>query len=237
MHNNRWSLYFVDLKPIYLESIQNKTIDADNIVGITLLILDNAQELRNISLNYVDELKRIMKEFQVEVKNSLAEMRKSKNITVNRTIVTDNKLFKDGVKLWFSKHNISLNTSDQVNWPKDHISDKLDIDLNQAVTATENFVTRQVLLKQVCTVPPWNNIWGTTEAGAGYDREKFDRYSCWKGMGMGSCDVDLGYWHYPGMPGCNWWVNKFPRERFQEIFGKDEKLKSIVEKSNLLFSS
>ena len=124
------------------------------------------------------------------------------------------------------------------DWPQDYVPTKTTgVDSVQASVATDYEVTRQILLQGVCTVPPWNNIWGHTEAGQGYNRDKFDRYSCWKGMGMGSCDNRLGYWHYHNMPGCNWWVNTFPREVFNNIFSNDKQLRSIVEDSSLLFSS
>ena len=35
-------------------------------------------------------------------------------------------------------------------------------------------------LFQICTVPPWNEIWGKTETGLSFDAQKFDRDTCWK---------------------------------------------------------
>ena len=32
-------------------------------------------------------------------------------------------------------------------------------------------------------VPPWNNIWGDTGAGASFDPNWFDRWICWKVSG------------------------------------------------------
>ena len=231
------TMHFVDMKPAFLSSFANPGVDADNIIGMTLLIFNGTHELRKKNPGYVNELERIMKEFQVEVKTTLNDLKEAKNITINRTIVTQNELFNNDVRQWFTKHNKSINELNKDDWPTDFIiPNKLEIDINQAIIATEFEVTRQVLLKQLCTVPPWNNIWGFTEAGEGYDRDKFDHYTCWKGMGMGSCDNELGYWHYPGVPGCNWWVNRLPRERFDDIFGNDETLRKIVKHAGLLFS-
>ena len=83
----------------------------------------------------------------------------------------------------------------------------------------ETFITAGVLVHQVvkwlhplqvCTVPPWNNIWGRLGVGASYNPKFQDGDVCYKGMGLASCNNALGYWHYPGMPGCNWWMDRWP---------------------------
>ena len=60
-----------------------------------------------------------------------------------------------------------------------------------------------------------------------------------QGMGMASCQNHLGYWHYPGMPGCNWWSFKLPREVLEESLGAGHPVRMLVEKEHpgLVFSS
>ena len=160
-----------------------------------------------------------------------------KKNSLNRTIIADNEQFIDVVKHWLSNNNISIPTFDEDRDPSGCQTENLKSDFADASVAMEYYITRQVLLKQLCTVPSDNRIWGITESGKGFDPNEFDRYSCWKGMGMGSCNNNVGYWYYPGMPGCSWWAYTFPSERFDEIFGNNKKLREVVEKSGVLFNS
>ena len=66
----------------------------------------------------------------------------------------------------------------------------------KAGEAVSWFVTRQLLSKQVCTIPSWNSLWGNTGAGQFWQPHYQDRHQCWKGMGMGGCSNNQGYWYH-----------------------------------------
>ena len=101
------TMHFVDMKPVFMQMIADNKVDADNIVGMTLLILNSSQQLRNSSAAYyVTELERILKEFKVEVETGLAEIRSARNLTVNRTIITENESFQRNVRQWFKDEPI-----------------------------------------------------------------------------------------------------------------------------------
>lgn len=127
---------------------------------------------------------------------------------------------------------------DSVEIPK-IVPNRKEVVLLKAKDAVDRFVTVQVLVHKLCTVPPWNNIWGAMGIGAFYDRKFDDQDVCYKGMGMASCNHALGYWHYPGMPGCNWWVERFPSERLEDALPVKHPAREWAEQmgSDLLFSS
>jgi len=109
----------------------------------------------------------------------------------------------------------------------------------KAKSAVDHFVTLQVLVNKMCTIPPWNNLWGVLGIGAFYDFDFVDQDICYKGMGLASCNNALGYWHYPGMPGCNWWMDRFPSERLEEVLPVRHPVRDWAEGmgSQILFSS
>ena len=67
---------------------------------------------------------------------------------------------------------------------------------DKAGEAVSWFVTRQLLGQQVCTIPPWNPLWGLTGTGEFWQPRYVDRFQCWKGMGMGGCSNSQGYWYH-----------------------------------------
>jgi len=109
----------------------------------------------------------------------------------------------------------------------------------KAKSAVDHFVTLQVLVNKMCNIPPWNNLWGALGIGAFYDFDFVDQDICYKGMGLASCNNALGYWHYPGMPGCNWWMDRFPSERLEEVLPVRHPVRDWAEQlgSQILFSS
>jgi len=112
-----------------------------------------------------------------------------------------------------------------------------DIDVAMGFITMEKFILRRALLLKHCTVPGWNAVWGNLEAEEGYDPNFFDLDTCWKGMGMASCSNTLGYWHYPGMPGCSWWTEQFPQEVFEELIKPGDPLIEMAKETSILFSS
>lgn len=115
--------------------------------------------------------------------------------------------------------------------------DTRDIDIMMAVGAVEKFITRRSLMLRHCTVPDWNQVWISLGAEAGFDPNFFDRDVCWKGMGMASCSNSMGYWHYPGMPGCSWWTETFPQEVFEKVIKGSDPLREMIKETSILFSS
>jgi len=121
-----------------------------------------------------------------------------------------------------------------------HKNDKIEtteIDINMAVSTTEKFITRRILRLKHCTVPPWIPIWADLKVSEAWDPNFFDLDICWKGMGLASCSNAMGYWHYPGMTGCNWWTAQFPMEVFQEIIKAGDPLREMIKETSVLFSS
>ena len=65
-----------------------------------------------------------------------------------------------------------------------------------------------------------------------------DYDTCWKGVGFNGCLNRSGYWYYEGVPGCNHWFEKFPRELFEKIIAKSDPIRDLIElDGSLLFSS
>ena len=57
-------------------------------------------------------------------------------------------------------------------------------------------------------------------------------------MGYNACTNQAGYWHYPGLPGCQYWSESFPRELLDDLFSERDPVKTLVmERTNVLFSS
>ena len=124
----------------------------------------------------------------------------------------------------------------------DHIAKEYEppegkIDIMMAVGTLEKFITRRSLLLGHCTVPDWNQVWTSLGAEAGFNPNYFDRDVCWKGMGMAACSNTIGYWHYPGMPGCRWWTDQFPSEIFEKMVKKSDPLADIIKETSILFTS
>jgi len=139
---------------------------------------------------------------------------------------------------------LKLNTStipfpdNVVDFPK-IAAKRQEVVIWKAKSAVDHFVTLQVLVNKMCNIPPWNNLWGALGIGAFYDVDFVDQDICYKGMGLASCNNALGYWHYPGMPGCNWWMDRFPSERLEEVLPARHPVRDWVEQlgSQILFSS
>jgi len=158
---------------------------------------------------------------------------KWKTITYNsrsceELVQKDSHIRKDYEPNWVVKKNAANESS---------VIDTKDIDIMMAVVAMERFITRRALLLRHCTIPDWNRAWAELEAEAGFDPNFFDRSTCWKGMGMASCSNKLGYWYYPGMPGCRWWVENFPQEVFDSLFKSSDPLSKMVKETSILFKS
>ena len=89
----------------------------------------------------------------------------------------------------------------------------------------------------ICYLVPHKKVWTDVYAASAYDPKLDDVNTCWKGVGFNPCSNLQGWWHYPGMSGCDWWTDKLPREIFDQVIGANDPLKKPVEKENLVFSS
>ena len=160
-------------------------------------------------------------------------VQKWKTITYNsmscgELVEHDSHIRADYKPPWFIKSEESISSKD-VKFT--------DIDIMMSVSSMEKFITRRSLILKHCTVPDWNKVWAGLEAEEGFDPNFFDRDICWKGMGMASCIHALGYWHYPGMPGCNWWTEQFPQEVFEKVIKRNDPLREMVKETSILFTS
>ena len=60
----------------------------------------------------------------------------------------------------------------------------------------------------------------------------------YQGMGNSACMNQFGYWHYPGLSGCNYWSESFPEELLDEEFSELDPIKILVrDQTDVLFSS
>ena len=92
------TFHFVDLKPIYFDAFFNLRLDAENIIGITLLLLDNIDKtnMDASSVAYITEHKRIMTAFQLEVQSILESSRTNEEETVKQKPLILDEAFKRG---------------------------------------------------------------------------------------------------------------------------------------------
>ena len=95
----------------------------------------------------------------------------------------------------------------------------------------------RVLMLHICYLVPHKKIWTDVHAESAYDPLVDDVTTCWKGVGFNPCTNRQGWWHYPGMRGCDWWTDKMPKEIFDEVVTGSDPLRELVEKENLVFST
>ena len=94
-----------------------------------------------------------------------------------------------------------------------------------------------MLTLHICYLVPHKKIWTDVHAESAYDPLVDDVTTCWKGVGFNPCTNRQGWWHYPGMRGCDWWTDNMPREIFDEVVTGSDPLRKLVEKEDLLFST
>ena len=103
---------------------------------------------------------------------------------------------------------------------------------------------------KICKIPEFNPVWTDLDVSQYFESATNDFHTCWKGkfnsrdqvasccfclgMGYNACSNQAGYWHYPDMPGCQYWADSLP----QELLDETDPIKSLVrDQTNVLFSS
>jgi len=81
--------------------------------------------------------------------------------------------------------------------------------------------THGLLLKNICTVPPWSGLWN--KKGLEYDPYFDDSNQCWHGRGYKDCNMDIHIVPH----GCKWW-HFYPSQTFKEHV---EKFNELTENS------
>ena len=77
--------------------------------------------------------------------------------------------------------------------------------------------THGLLLKKICTVPPWSGLWN--KKGLKFDPYFDDSKQCWHGNGYKDCNLKIHIIPH----GCKWW-HFFPFQTFQEHVWKLNKI-------------
>ena len=71
--------------------------------------------------------------------------------------------------------------------------------------------THGLLLKRICTVPPWSGLWN--KKGLEFDPYFDDSEQCWHGRGFKDCNLEIHIVPH----GCKWY-HFFPDQPFQGLF-------------------
>jgi len=104
--------------------------------------------------------------------------------------------------------------------------------------AAEKFTTHRLLQTTICYIPGYLKTWSSVKAEKYFDMTVDDVYTCWKGIGYNACTNDRGYWYYPGVLGCNYWVDTYPWEIFDQVIGQNDPIRKLVmEETNIVFKS
>ena len=70
--------------------------------------------------------------------------------------------------------------------------------------------THGLLLKKICTVPPWSGLWN--KKGLKFDPYFDDSKQCWHGRGFKDCNLEIHIVPH----GCKWW-HFFPDQPFKGL--------------------
>ena len=110
-----------------------------------------------------------------------------------------------------------MNASTDLN--EDWISYKRkEIGLGKATWYYDQWITTHgLLLKKICTVPPWSGLWNNT--GLKFDPYFDDSKQCWHGEGYKDCNMNIHIVPH----GCKWW-HFYPFQKFEEHIAKFNEL-------------